>query len=132
MIPGWGAAAAALQAVLGCAAPEPSADVAARRAMAAAAGSRVMPFDLDAKVHVFEKTGSGGIQQVVAETRDPRQTALVREHLEVEAGRFARGDFHDPAIRPGDSSICASFSWNPCTYRAFGTGMTLASPSGRL
>ena len=101
MIPGWGAAAAALQAVLGCAAPEPSADLAARRAMVAAAGSRVMPFDLDAKVHVFEKTGSGGIQQVVAETRDPRQTALVREHLEVEAGRFARGDFHDPAIQPG-------------------------------
>ncbi|MDE0393988.1 MAG: aspartate carbamoyltransferase [Gammaproteobacteria bacterium] len=101
MIPGRGAATVAALAVLGCAAPEPSADLAARRAAVAAAGSRVMPFDLDATVHVFEKTGFGGIQQVVAETGDPRQIALIREHLELEAGRFARGDFHDPAMVHG-------------------------------
>ena len=52
-------------------------------------------------MHVFEKTGFGGIQQVVAETGDPRQIALIREHLEVEAGRFAKGDFHDPAMVHG-------------------------------
>ena len=101
MVPVRGVAAVTLLAVLGCAAPERSADLAARRAAVAAAGSRVMPFDLDATVHVFEKTGSGGIQQVVADTGDPRQVELIREHLEEEARRFAGGDFHDPAMVHG-------------------------------
>ena len=100
-MPGRGVAAAAVLAVLGCATPEPSADLAARRVAVAAAGSQVMPFDLDATVHVFETTEFGGIQQVVADTGDSRQVALIREHLEAEAGRFARGDFHDPAMVHG-------------------------------
>lgn len=70
MIPGRGSVAVAVLVVLGCTAPERSADLAAHRAVVAAAGSRVMPFDLDATVCVFEKTGYGGIQQVVAETGD--------------------------------------------------------------
>ena len=101
MIPGWAVATATVLSVLGCAPSERSADLAERRAAVVAAGGRVMPFDLDATVHVFERTGFGGIQQVVADAGDAGQIDLIREHLEEEAGRFTRGDFHDPAMVHG-------------------------------
>ena len=88
--------------ILGCAQADQSSELEERRAQVAAAGAQVMPFDLDATTHVFEKTGFGGIQQVVADAADPRQVTLIREHLEMEAGRFARGDFHDPAMIHGE------------------------------
>ena len=96
-------------AVAGCAEADQSSDVAEHQAeMAehqaevAAAGAQVMPFDLDATTHFFEKTEYGGIQEVVADSVDPHQVALIREHLEEEAERFARGDFHDPAMIHGE------------------------------
>ncbi len=96
-------------AVLGCVEADQSSDVeehqaemADRRAEVAAAGAQVMPFDLDATTHFFEKTEFGGIQEVVADSVDPHQVALIREHLEEEAERFARGDFHDPAMIHGE------------------------------
>lgn len=61
-----------------------------------------MPFDLDATTHVFEKLEDGGRQTVVADDDDPEQVALIRAHLSEEAERFARGDFHDPAMIHGD------------------------------
>lgn len=65
-------------------------------------GSVVMPFDLEATTHVFEPTGSGGVQTVVADDpNDAEQIALVREHLIDEAERFRRGDFGDPAMIHG-------------------------------
>lgn len=73
-----------------------------RQADVAAAGRSVMPFDLDATTHVFEKLEDGGLQTVVADTEDPEQVALIRGHLAEEAERFARGDFHDPAMIHGD------------------------------
>lgn len=88
--------------MLGCAPADQSSELEERRAQVAATGAQVMPFDLDATTHVFEKTEFGGIQQVVADAADPRQVALIREHLEVEAERFARGDFHDPAMIHGE------------------------------
>ena len=73
-----------------------------RQAEVAEAGRQVMPFDLDATTHVFEKTDDGGVQTVVSDDGDPEQIALIREHLAEEAGRFARGDFHDPAMIHGE------------------------------
>ncbi len=73
-----------------------------RQAEVAEAGQAVMPFDLDATTHVFEKLDDGGLQTVVAKDEDPEQVALIRAHLEEEAGRFQRGDFHDPAMIHGD------------------------------
>jgi hypothetical protein len=73
-----------------------------RQADVAEAGRAVMPFDLDATTHVFEKLDDGGLQTVVADTEDPEQVALIRAHLAEEAQRFARGDFHDPAMIHGD------------------------------
>lgn len=73
-----------------------------RQAEVAEAGRAVMPFDLDATTHVFEKLPDGGLQTVVADTDDAEQVALIRAHLTDEAARFAQGDFHDPAMIHGD------------------------------
>ncbi len=74
-----------------------------RQADVAQKGAEVMPFDLNATTHIFEKTDDGGIQQVIAD--DPAETeqiALIRTHLAEEAARFQQGDFHDPAMIHGD------------------------------
>lgn len=73
-----------------------------RQDQVAEAGAAVMPFDLDATTHIFEKREDGGLQTVVADTEDQEQVALIREHLAEEAARFARGDFHDPAMIHGE------------------------------
>ena len=82
---------------------ERQAEVAERQAEVAARGAEVMPFDLDATTHRFEPTETGLIQMVTADDpQDGGQIALIREHLEDEASRFAAGDFDDPAAIHGD------------------------------
>jgi hypothetical protein len=84
------------------AAPAPAAS-ADRQAQVAERGQSVMPFDLDRTTHQFVKTGSGGVQTVVADDpRDGSQVGLIRQHLQQEADRFRRGDFTDPAAIHGD------------------------------
>lgn len=62
----------------------------------------VMPFDLDATLHTFEKSEQGGFEQVtVKDAEDERNIALIREHLRKEADLFARGNFSDPAYLHG-------------------------------
>jgi hypothetical protein len=62
----------------------------------------VMPFDLGATLHTFEKSEQGGFERVtVKEAGDDRNIALIREHLRKEADLFARGDFSDPAYLHG-------------------------------
>mgnify|MGYP006908215981 CR=1 FL=1 len=74
----------------------------ARHSEVAARGAEVMPFDLDRSTHVFATTGDGGIQTVRSDDDDADQIELIRAHLKDEAARFARGDFHDPAMIHGD------------------------------
>jgi hypothetical protein len=60
-------------------------------------GAAVMPFDLDATLHVFIKTPDGGEQVVIA--RDPTETTqveLVRRHLHALSIEFSLGRFDDP------------------------------------
>lgn len=84
-----------------------------RQAMIHRMGSRVMPFSLDRTTHVFRKTSTGGIQQVVIKTPgDSAQIPLIRRHLRHEASRFATGDFSDPmslhgADMPGVRELAA-------------------------
>lgn len=62
----------------------------------------VMPFDISKAMHIFKMTELGGIQRIVA--RDPNDTvqvSLIRQHLKVEAERFQRGDYSDPATLHG-------------------------------
>lgn len=68
-----------------------------RQETVAERGVDVMPFDLKATTHVFTKTNSGGVQQVVAKNaNDTRQTQLIREHLKEIAHQFSQGDFSGP------------------------------------
>jgi hypothetical protein len=63
----------------------------------------VMPFSMNATMHRFVPTPSGGVQTVLVHDGDPKQVQLVRSHLRKEAHAFARGDFTDPAsIHGGD------------------------------
>lgn len=83
------------------AAPTQAAD-AQRQADVRERGAAVMPFDLDATVHVFTKTRDGGVQRVVARLADdPAQVRLVRSHLREIRADFLRGDFAAPAAIHG-------------------------------
>lgn len=60
-------------------------------------GSKVMPFNLEKTLHIFNKTEKGGIQQVIAkDASDNEQITLARKHLAEIAARFAQGDFSGP------------------------------------
>lgn len=92
-----------------------------RQAEVAARGAQVMPFNLSETTHIFTKTPSGGLQQVIA--KDPQnaeQIRMIRLHLGEIAANFARGNFSAPAnlhgpqmpglatlksAKPGDISI---------------------------
>ncbi len=78
------------------AAAEPAA-TAERINEVAGRGVHVMPFDLEKTLHIFNKTDSGGIQQVIAKnTGDSGQIGLIRQHLAGIAAHFAQGDFSGP------------------------------------
>lgn len=73
-----------------------------RQAHVATVGAEVMPFDLDRSTHFFETNERGGLQTVVSDDGDTSEVIAIRTHLKEEAERFARGDFHDPAMIHGD------------------------------
>ncbi len=78
--------------------------LAQRQAIIHNKGESVMPFDLSQTTHIFKKTDTGGIQQVIA--KDPKNTqqiSLIRMHLQMEAGLFQKGDFRDPMTLHGNS-----------------------------
>ena len=65
--------------------------------------TQVMPFSMDASMHRFEPTQTGGMMTVTVHDGDAAQVALVRAHLQKEAAAFARGDYADPAYIHGKS-----------------------------
>jgi hypothetical protein len=66
-------------------------------------GAEVMPFDLDATTHIFDKNADGVVQRVVADDpQDATQIRLVRGHLAKEEVRFEGGDFSSPTAIHGD------------------------------
>ena len=77
------------------------AETAQRKAQVERNSERVMPFSMDATMHVFAPTTDGGVQRVLVHDGDARQIALVRSHLRKEATSFAHGDFTDPAAIHG-------------------------------
>lgn len=63
----------------------------------------VMPFSLEATLHTFQDTPSGGIQQVTTkDASDQNNIKLIREHLKKEAELFAQGIFSDPSYLHGE------------------------------
>ncbi|MFZ2452681.1 MAG: aspartate carbamoyltransferase [Methylovulum miyakonense] len=97
-----------------------------------ARGVHVMPFDLDKTQHIFTKTGTGGIQQVVAkDATDSAQITLIREHLSALAARFGEGDFSGPMrihgdTMPGVQELRAGFKSIQFTYRELADGAEIA------
>lgn len=67
-------------------------------------GAHVMPFELKQTQHVFSKTETGGVQQVVV--RDPanaKQIGLIRQHLAKISQQFSHGDFSGPSKIHGEN-----------------------------
>lgn len=60
-------------------------------------GAQVMPFALEKTVHVFDKTGSGGVQRVRSRAGEPDQVTMIRAHLRDIAQAFSARDFGKPA-----------------------------------
>lgn len=66
-------------------------------------GKHIMPFDLDITTHVFSKTASGGIQQVIANDKsDSEQIRLIRNHLVKISEEFRQCDFSGPTHIHGE------------------------------
>ena len=66
-------------------------------------GSQVMPFNLEQTSHVFSKTETGGIQQVIVKDKgNADQIKLIREHLNKISREFAQSDFSNPAKIHGE------------------------------
>jgi len=67
-------------------------------------GIHVMPFDLEQTTHIFSKTPTGGIQQVIVKNADnSAQIKLIRKHLAKISHEFQQGDFAGPAKIHGNS-----------------------------
>jgi len=73
-----------------------------RQEEVATRGAKVMPFDLEQAMHVFQPLENGGRQTVTAKApANSAQIALIQGHLQEEAAKFQRGDFSDPATIRG-------------------------------
>ena len=69
-------------------------------------GTQVMSFSLEQTTHIFTKTQTGGVQEVVVkDTSNTEQIKLVRDHLSKISGEFARGDFSGPAMIHGEDML---------------------------
>ncbi|ALQ51328.1 hypothetical protein [Nitrosomonas ureae] len=67
-------------------------------------GSHVMPFDLEKTTHIFSKTDTGGIQQVIAKDQsDTEQLSLIRLHLSQITQEFKLGNYSNPEKIHGTS-----------------------------
>jgi hypothetical protein len=102
-----------------------------RQTEVALRGAEVMPFDLDATTHRFDKTTDGGIQTVTADDpADEDQVRLVREHLLDERDKFASGNFDDPARihgmdMPGVAELSSGYRRIAVTYAEVPAGAEL-------
>lgn len=69
-----------------------------RQSEVSARGGKLMPFSLRATEHVFAKTATGGVQQVMARNMgDTEQVTLIRQHLREIREQFLKGDFSGPS-----------------------------------
>ncbi len=64
-------------------------------------GAQVMPFDMKVAMHMFTPNSAGGTLEIMVQNMDPKQIALVRQHLRFEAAKFVLGDYSDPAYIHG-------------------------------
>lgn len=93
-----------------------------------ARAAEVMPFDLEATTHTFDKTETGGVQTVTAHDQtDAEQVGLIHDHLVEEVAAFQKGDFDDPARihghdMPGLAELIANYDRIEIEYRSLDGG----------
>jgi hypothetical protein len=97
-------------------------------------GAQVMPFDQNKTTHIFQKTGDGGVESVVANASDQQQIALIRSHLQEEAAKFTTGNYEDPARihgtdMPGLKELEAGYSRVQIRYAELPNGATITYTS---
>ena len=98
----------------------------------------VMPFSMSKTIHIFRMTETGGVEEVLS--RDPhnaRQITLIRQHLKLEAGKFRRGDFSDPARlhgndMPGLKELAANAARIEISYSVLPAGARITFKTGNL
>ena len=93
--------------------------------------AHVMPFSMDATMHQFRQTPTGGVMTVIAHNGAATQVALVRTHLRKEAAAFARGDYADPAYihgknMPGLAALSAGSKRISVRYDTVADGASIA------
>jgi|SRR5581483_10693689 len=93
--------------------------------------THVMPFSMDAAMHTFAPTKTGGVMTIDVHDGDAQQIALVRAHLQKEAAAFARGDYSGPAYihgknMPGLAALSAGASRIRVRYAQTSTGAQIA------
>lgn len=99
-----------------------------RQAVVDAQGADVMPFNLNRTTHVFTKNATGGIEMVIVkDAADAEQIDAIRTHLQLEADKFSRGDYSDPARihgmdMPGMKQLEDGASRVQVTYAPLGDG----------
>lgn len=81
--------------------------------------TKVMPFDLDKTIHIFEKNNSGGFQKVIVKDMyNIDQLILVREHLKSITKDFSNGNFIAPAsIHGSDMPGLSTLEDNPSKFK---------------
>ncbi len=92
--------------------------------------THVMPFSMDATMHQFRPTKTGGLMVVTVHDGDVKQVALVRAHLQKEAALFARGNYGDPAYihgknMPGLASLSAGAKRISVRYAQLSDGASI-------
>jgi hypothetical protein len=102
-------------------------------------GGDVMPFDLGKTVHVFRMTTDGGVQKVVlrGDSKDAQQVPMIQHHLMMEAQRFQKGDFGDPArlhgpAMPGLKELQARAPRIQVSYHALPDGAEIRFRAGDI
>lgn len=75
-----------------------------RQSMIHDRGSMVMPFNLSATTHVFNKTSTGGVQRItVDDAGNEADKQKIRSHMQSIADEFDNGNFSDPTALHGES-----------------------------
>jgi len=92
--------------------------------------THIMPFSMDATMHQFRPTKTGGLMVVTVHDGDARQVALVRAHLQKEAAAFALGNYADPAYihgknMPGLAALSAGAKRIAVRYAPLAEGATI-------
>ncbi len=97
---------------------------------------QVMPFSMDATMHMFQPNADGGVMTVMVRKPNAKQLTLIRSHLRREARAFAGGNYGDPAsihgnAMPGLAKLHSGWRLVAVRYADIPGGATITFKSSR-